>query len=82
MSQAVKNIILRNEYLLKKVMEDEGFDTILDMLERYVTDSIVTRICVKCESIESSCEPDAADNNCNNCGENKVKSVLVLAGVI
>lgn len=82
MSQAVKNIISRNDRLLKLVMEDEGFDTVLDMLERYVTDSIVTGVCVKCEAIESSCEPDATDNICGNCGENKVKSIMILAGII
>lgn len=82
MSQSTQNIKSRHDYLLRQVVESEGLTSVYDLLEQYVTDSIVPGICINCESIESNCEPDAIDNYCNECKENKVKSILVLAGVI
>lgn len=71
-----------NKQLLKKVADDEGFPTVLAMLEHFVTDSICPGICTTCHGIEPSCEPDARDNACSECETNTVRSIFDLAGVI
>ena len=75
-----------NNQLLKLVADGEGYGKtekgVLEMLDHYVTDSIVPGICTICLGIESSCEPDADANMCSECETETVKSILVLAGVI
>lgn len=67
--------------LLKTLAELEGYSDTMLLLEDNVFDSIVPGICEKCEATQD-CEPDARENYCDHCGENSVKSCLVLAGVI
>lgn len=73
---------LTNNQLLKKVAEDEGFPTIMDMLDHFVTDSVIPGICTICLGIEPSCEPDAEANTCSECETDTIKSIFVLAEII
>jgi hypothetical protein len=66
---------------LQLVAEDQGM-TVDEMLNKYATDSVVPGICVKCNMVHDSCEPDAVDNWCDECDAGTVKSILVIAGVI
>jgi len=66
---------------LQLVAEDLGME-VMEMLEQYATDSVVPGICVRCNAVHDSCEPDAEDCWCDECDAGTVKSILVLAGVI
>jgi hypothetical protein len=63
------------------VATDQGM-TVEEMLNHYHIESVVPGICVSCDAITDSCEPDAEANWCENCDKNKVKSILVIAGII
>ena len=63
------------------VAEDQGM-TVEEMLSKYATDSVVPGICMKCDMVIDSCEPDAEENWCEECDEGTVKSILVIAGII
>jgi hypothetical protein len=52
---------------LKRMAETEGFETVMEMLEAAVTDSLVTAICTDCSEA---------------CGGQSVKSCLVIAGLM
>lgn len=67
---------------IKQLAQDEGYDDVMSMLEASVTDSMVPGLCVGCGYTTTECEPDAVDNHCDECDQPKVRSVLVLAGVI
>jgi len=77
-----KGFMKSNKELLSLIMESEGFESQLDMLETFNTESVVPGICTECEAIESNCEPDATHNYCSECKSKKVQSVLILAGII
>lgn len=66
---------------LQIVADDQGM-SIMEMLEKYATDSVVPGICTKCLGVVDRCEPDATENWCDECDEGTVKSILILAGVI
>lgn len=69
--------------LMQQLVEIEGFDDDLEMLEAYMTDSVCPGICVTpgcgytCET-----EPDQTEGYCELCETNTVKSCLILAGII
>jgi hypothetical protein len=67
--------------LLSIMQEELGFETKDAMLEDYALEGVVPGICRSCHTVEDCCEPDATANYCNECGENRVVSVLVLAGL-
>lgn len=71
---------------IRAILEYEGFppthDGLLDALNKYAGDSVVPGICVECGATGHECEPDAHDNYCDECGENRVKSLLVLCNLI
>ena len=68
-----------NQDLLDRLAKDEYGGTVDDMMAAAVMDSVVPGICTKCNATVRDCEPDAERNWCPNCGENAVKSCLVLA---
>jgi hypothetical protein len=67
--------------MLDLLAGDIGLD-VDDMLEQSTYDSIAPGICTNCHAVHDSCEPDARTNHCDSCGKNRVKSCLVLAGVL
>jgi hypothetical protein len=59
------------------------FGTDVDcMLEEYALESVVPGVCLDCHAVTDACEPDARDNWCSNCDSQRVKSCLVLAGLV
>jgi hypothetical protein len=63
------------------VAEDQGM-SVEEMLEKATIDSVSPGICMKCDGVVDSIEPDADAGFCEECEENTVKSVLVIAGLI
>ena len=70
--------------LLKKAASTVGYESVDDMLKAEITDSVATGVCTApgCGFVTISIEPDCEDGWCEDCDENTVKSVFVLAGVI
>lgn len=66
--------------LLNQAASDWGFESVDEMLEAAVFDSVVPGIC-KC-GYSTEIEPDSDSGWCENCESNTVVSVLRLAGVI
>lgn len=66
---------------LKIVAEDQGM-TVDEMLQKATIDSISPGICMQCDLVVDSIEPDAEEGFCEECEENTVKSVLVIARLI
>lgn len=69
------------EELAALIADDYG-ETVDDLLERYALDSVVPGACHDCGLVVDSCEPDMRHGYCDNCGGNKVRSILVLEGII
>lgn len=67
--------------LLAYVAWSEGFDTVYDLLSEATTDSVVHGICTHCGDI-TEIEPDSSGGFCDNCEQDTVKSVLILAHLI
>ena len=68
--------------MLKLIASEAGFESVDEMLERSVVDSVVPGICTDCYTVEENCEPDATENFCNECEANEVQSCLIIAGLI
>lgn len=68
---------------LKELVESEGFETLEDMLEACIADSVSPAICTapNCD-YTAEMEPDQRAGYCEACGQNTVQSALVLAGII
>jgi len=71
----------KNDILIQAALESSDFSTIEDMFENAVYDSVATAICIEC-GLVTEMEGDQREGYCEGCGENKVKSVLVLAELI
>ena len=68
---------------LAKLLEAEGFDTLEDLAEAVVSDSVSPAICTEPDcDYTSEMEPDQDAGYCESCGKNTVVSALVLAGLI
>ena len=69
--------------LLKRLVEASGFDTIEQLLESTVVDSVSPAICVNagCD-YTTEMEPDQREGYCEICGTNTVQAALVLAGMV
>lgn len=65
--------------LLIDLADKEGMD-VEEMLQAAMFDSVVPGICREC-GCTAEVEPDNAHGWCPGCGENKVASALVLAGL-
>lgn len=61
--------------------ESYGFETIEDLLEEYITDSICPGICSNCD-YTTEVEPDCRSGYCESCNTQTVKSAMVLMGII
>jgi hypothetical protein len=68
---------------LQKLAELEGFETVDEMFDAAVSDSVCLGICINpgCE-YTADVEPDQRRGYCENCGTPTVKSCLVLADLI
>lgn len=66
---------------LTELMAEFGYDNVTDLLINECNDSIVPAICISCGAIDEM-EPDQDQGYCEECGKNKVKSALILAGII
>jgi hypothetical protein len=52
------------------------------LLEEYALDEVQPGVCMTCGAVTDSCEPDAANNWCEQCDGSSVQSISVLCGVI
>lgn len=61
----------------------EGYETINELLEMAVFDSVSPAICVN-DGCDYTCEmePDQDQGHCEICGTGTMKSALILAGLI
>ena len=67
--------------LLIEACDIYGFDTMADMFESAVCDSVSPGICKVC-GYTVEVEPDCQDGWCEKCEHNTVVSVLILGGII
>lgn len=73
---------LTNAVLLKKIADAEGFPNVDTMLEHYAVAGSVPAACATCGAIHDGVEPDAENYPCEECENDTVQSVLILAEVI
>lgn len=66
---------------LEKLRDSEGFPTLEAMLEAATFDSVSPAICLNCDHT-GEMEPDQDRGWCENCGQNRMVSAFVLAGII
>ena len=66
---------------LLELCEAEGFESVDDLLQASICDSVCPAICMDCGST-TEMEPDQRAGYCGQCGQNKVVSCLILAGLI
>ena len=73
----------RKAVKLMKLCDTEGFDSLDDLLQAAVTDSVCPAICMTegCD-YTTEMEPDQDMGYCEVCGGQTVTSALVLAGLI
>jgi hypothetical protein len=71
------------EAKLQRLAELEGFETVDEIFDAAVTDSVCPGICISpgCD-YTTEVEPDQRKGYCEICGTQTVKSCLVLAGLI
>jgi hypothetical protein len=74
------HITLRAVRLLE-LCEAEGFQNIDELLEASICDSVCRAICMEC-GCTAEMEPDQRAVYCEQCGQNKVVSCLILVGLI
>jgi hypothetical protein len=73
---------MRNEELLEKLAEYEGYDDYMEMLKEATFDSVAIGICTECKEYTTQVEPDCSNGFCEECESNTVVSCLVLADLI
>jgi hypothetical protein len=68
---------------LAQLVESEGYDTLEDLLQAVITDSVSPGICMTegC-SYTTEVEPDQREGWCEVCDKGTVASALVLAEII
>jgi hypothetical protein len=66
---------------LSQLAQAEGHDTVEDMFEVAVTDSIAPCICLTCGAT-AGLKADQREGWCHGCGNNHMVSCLILAGLI
>ena len=71
------------EAKLQRLAELEGFETVDQMFDAAVTDSVCPGICINpgCD-YTTEVEPDQRHGYCEACGTQTVKSCLILAGIM
>lgn len=65
----------------KRVAEEWGFESVMDMLEAGTFDSVAVAACRNCD-YTTEYEPDCTRGWCENCDTNTCVSCLVDAGII
>ena len=71
------------EAKLAKLIESEGYNTLEELAETIVSDSVSPAICVEQDcDYTTEMEPDQDAGYCEACGKNTVQSALVLAQII
>ena len=74
---------INDQHKLKQLMEVEGFDSVLDMLEEAVYSGDCYGICTNSHcDYTIPIEPDSTSGHCEKCNTRTVKSCLALASVI
>lgn len=71
---------MTNEEALQELVEIEGFESIEELLEHNIIDSVCPSICTQCGHT-TEMEPDQDRGWCPECEDNTVKSALVLTGI-
>ena len=68
---------------LAKLIEIEGFDNIIELMEAVLSDSVSPAICMN-EGCDFTCEmePDQDAGYCEECHTNTMKAAPVLAAII
>jgi hypothetical protein len=68
---------------LAKLMEIEGYDTMEELAQAVLSDSVSPAICMN-EDCNFTCEmePDQDAGYCEECRTNSMQSALILAGLI
>ena len=68
---------------LATLMEIEGYDSIEDLAQAILSDSVSPAICMN-EDCDFTCEmePDQDADYCEECRGNSMQSALILAGLI
>ena len=68
---------------LAKLMEIEGYDSIEELAQAILSDSVSPAICMN-EDCDFTCEmePDQDAGYCEECRTNSMHSALILAGLI
>jgi hypothetical protein len=73
---------LRREKL-KRLMELEGYDSLGELAQAVLSDSVSPAICIEPDcDYTSEMEPDQDRGYCEACGKQSVTAALVLAGMI
>lgn len=67
--------------LLELLSESCSFDTVEEMLEEYILDSVVPGICPEC-GYTTDVEPDCEHGWCEECEKGTVVSAMVLADIM
>jgi hypothetical protein len=68
---------------LNSLARDEGFESVPEMLQASVLDSVSPAICTEADcNYPTEMEPDQDQGWCEVCGKNTVASALILADLI
>jgi hypothetical protein len=70
------------ENLLVIAKETEGFPSVIEMLSQAQGGIQCPAVCKKCYFVDIDVDPDYENGPCDECGNNTVSSVLILAGLI
>jgi hypothetical protein len=71
----------QRDQLLSDLADAEGHDSVEDMFEATITDSIAPAICIECGAT-AGLEPDQDAGFCHGCGQSKMVSCLVIGELI
>ena len=72
---------MSNNEKLETLRKEEGYASVIEMLEKATYDSVCPGICTHCD-YTTEVEPDQSEGYCEMCNTNTVKSALILAGLI
>ena len=68
---------------LDDLLKSTAFEDAIDFLERYALESVVPGVCIRKGCIGAAdYEPDCRNGHCPECGEQSIRSGLVLLGII
>jgi len=71
----------REAELLAIIAEDEGYESIDQLVEDQALRSVQYGVCASCEATTSRVEPDQDAGWCHACEARKVKSIGILSGL-